>query len=98
MKLRSTRDVYWLDVRERATIVIENTTPATVIIELATTPNSPREPSAPAPNNSGSWFIQSPSMWTSTSISTKANSTLAATMIVGRNQKLSRAVPPMLQL
>lgn len=53
IKLRSTRDVYWLDASERATMVIENTTPATVIMELAMAASSPREPAAPAPNSSG---------------------------------------------
>jgi len=53
IQLRRTREVYWLEASERATMVIENTTPATVIMELAMAASSPREPAAPAPNSSG---------------------------------------------
>jgi len=53
MKFRRIREVYWLDAKARATMVIENAVPATVIIELAIAESMPREPAAPAPNRRG---------------------------------------------
>ena len=47
MNLRKMRDVYWLDAKARATMVIEKATPATVIIELAMAVSMPRNPAAP---------------------------------------------------
>ena len=53
MKLRKTFDVYWLDANDSATMVMEKTTPATVIIEPAIAESMAREPSAPEPKRRG---------------------------------------------
>ena len=53
MKFLSMRGVNWLDARERATIVIENVTPATVIIEPAIVDSILRAPSALDPIKAG---------------------------------------------
>ncbi len=53
MKWRRMRGEYWLDARESATTVIENPTPATVIMEVATALSISREPSALAPRSRG---------------------------------------------
>jgi hypothetical protein len=56
MKLRSTRGEYWLAASDKATTVIEKTTPATVIIDVAIADSMPRAPSAPAPKSRGQRF------------------------------------------
>lgn len=53
MKLRSTREVYWLAASASATTVIENTTPATVAIDPAMAVSMLRAPSASTSNTSG---------------------------------------------
>ena len=90
MKLPSTREVYWLEVNDSATMVMENTVPATVIIELATAVSSPRAPAAPAPNTSGHSLAKCSSTVASTATSPAASPTAADTMTAGRNQKLER--------
>jgi len=47
MKLRRSRGPNWTEARVIATIMIEKTTPATVIIDAATVDSSVRAPSAP---------------------------------------------------
>ena len=47
MKFRSSRGPNWLLAWVRVLIVIENTTPATVIVDPATVDSNDRAPSAP---------------------------------------------------
>ncbi len=53
MKLRRTREVYWLDASANVTKVIENVVPTTVIIEAAIVDNITRAPAALAPKRRG---------------------------------------------
>ena len=90
MKLRNTREVYWLEASDSATIVTEKTTPATVIIDPAIAESMPREPAAPAPNRRG--HVASTSRLTSISISTSssASNTATRTTSAGSAQNRSR--------
>jgi len=90
MKFRSTLDEYWLEANDSDTIVIENTTPATVIIEPAIVDSMPLEPAAPAPNRRGQLSLTSCNSIRSVSISTSASATAAPTITAGTNQKLDR--------
>ncbi len=71
-------------------MVIENTTPATVTIELATVVSRPRAPAAPAPKSSGHLSTIDGSKATSTAIRTVASATASRTITAGTNQKLDR--------
>ena len=82
--------MYWLEVSERATMVIENTTPATVIIEPATAVSRPRDPDAPAPKTSGQRASRCSSTLVSTAIKAAASPTVPAMITAGTNQKLDR--------
>jgi hypothetical protein len=91
MKWRRMRGEYWLDASDSATMVIENVTPATVIIEPAMLVKRPREPSAPTPNRRG----QRPSSHSrpshaSTSIRATASATAPMTSSVGSSHRLDR--------
>src|SRR5436190_9028305 len=88
MKLRSTRGEYWLAARDSATTVIENTTPATVTIEVAIADNRPRAPAAPEPNRRGQRFDKSISTVDCSSTRPTAAATLAQSIRQGRNQRL----------
>ena len=88
MKLRSTRGEYWLAVSDSATIVTENTTPATVIIEVAMAESMPRAPSAPAPNSRGQSSASCRPTMGSSSMSKSATATPAITISPGTNQRL----------
>ena len=79
--------MYWLEVSERATMVMENTTPATVIIELATAESRPRAPDAPEPKISGHRFDHMQSNVASTAIRPVASPTAPTTITAGANQK-----------
>jgi hypothetical protein len=69
--------------------VIENTSPATVISELATVVSSPRAPAAPAPKSSGQRAARCRSTLVSRVIRRIA-SAMPSTMRAGTNQKLDR--------
>lgn len=90
MKLRSTREVYCVDPCASATMVIENTTPATVIIEEAIAESMARDPSASAPNIRGHRRASPSPALASTSTSADASATAASVISIGTNQKLER--------
>ena len=90
MKLRRTRDEYWLAANDSETMVMEKTTPATVIIEPAIVDSMPREPAAPAPNRRGQLAMTFCASIRSVSISANASVTAAQTITAGTNQKLDR--------
>ena len=61
MKLRSTREVYCVEACASATMVIENTTPATVIIEAAIVDIRSRAPLASIAKTFGQCSSRPPS-------------------------------------
>ncbi len=71
-------------------MVMENTTPATVIIEPAMVASSSRAPSASEANRDGQRSAGEPSSWRSRATSPTATPTEASTISAGRNQKLER--------
>jgi hypothetical protein len=89
MKLRKTRGEYWVDVSDSVTIVMENTTPATVIIDVAIAESIAREPAAPAPNSRGRRTPRSMACVLSTATSTMPSAIEATTTSAGTNQKLA---------
>src|SRR5690606_35355505 len=90
MKLRSTRDVYWLAACASAAMVMENTTPTTVIMEPAITASSSRAPSASEANSEGQRLAGEPSSKRSSATRPVATPVDASTISAGRNQKLER--------
>jgi hypothetical protein len=92
MKLRSTRGEYWLAVSDSATMVTENTTPATVIMDVAMADSIPRAPPAPAPNRRGQSCASSMSSSGCSSTSTSAAATPIRTSTLGTSQRLPSSV------
>ena len=90
MKFRRMREVYWPEASESVTRVIENVTPATVIIEPAIVDNIPRAPSALAPNRSGQRASHRSLPLEPASTKATARAMLTATISEGTNQKLDR--------
>src|SRR5688572_18540441 len=90
MKLRSIREVYWLDASARVTSVIEKVTPTTVIIEPAIVESTSRAPPAPEPKTRGHRSIHGRACPESSSIKPRASAMLAAKISEGTNQKLLR--------
>src|SRR5690606_13637215 len=90
MKLRSTREVYWLEACASAAMVIENTTPATVIMEPAMIASSSRAPSASEANSHGQRLPGISPRCASNATSATASTMEASTISAGRNQKLAR--------
>ena len=79
-----------LEVSERATSVIENTSPATVIMEPATVVSRPQAPAATAPKSSGQRAARCRSTLVSRVIRRSASTTASTTIRAGTNQKLER--------
>ena len=90
MKLRSRRGPSWDEVSERATNVIEKTTPAMVIIDPAMTPSMALAPSAPPVNVQPKLSANHSATGLSTATLTRAKATAAPAMTDGRNQKPER--------
>lgn len=90
MKLRSTREVYWVAACASAAMVMENTTPATVIIEPAMVASTSRAPSASSVNSHGRRSAGAVPSARSSATSASASAIAAETIIAGRNQKLER--------
>ncbi len=90
MKLRSTRGEYCVAVSDNATMVMEKTTPATVIIDVAMADSIAREPLALAPNRRGDHSASSRVFHPSNSTRASAAAIEASTTSPGTNQKLAR--------
>ncbi len=90
MKFLRIREVYWLEASTRATRVIENVTPTTVIIEPAIVDNIWREPSALAPNRCGQRASHCEFAVECTLTNAIARAMLNARISEGTNQKLDR--------
>ena len=88
MKLRSTREVYWADARVRATIVIENVTPAMVAIDPATACNRPQASSASILNSRCQSCRRASPAWRSSSTRPSASSISPVMTRVGTNHRL----------
>src|SRR5665811_1650188 len=90
MKFLRIREVYWLEASVRATRVIENVTPTTVIIEPAIVDNISREPSALAPNRCGQRASHCVIAVECNLTNAIARAMLNARISEGTNQKLDR--------
>ena len=81
-KLASTRGEYWLAASDNATMVVENTTPATVIIDVAMADRMSRDAAALAPKRRGQRSVSLKPVLASNSVNpmaadTESNSTSA---------------------
>src|SRR5690625_4409196 len=91
VKFLSTRGVNWLEASWSATIVIEKTTPVTVMIPLAIALRTPRAPSAPPPKSHQNLLAWSPANVVRSSQSVRKASPIAQSVNrVGNNQMLLR--------
>jgi len=90
IKLRSRRGPSWEEVSDRATKVIEKTTPAMAIIDPATIPSTALAPSAPPVKDQPNLSANHSVTGSSTVTLTKANATATLAMSVGMNQKPDR--------
>src|SRR5665811_1717306 len=90
MKLRSKRGPSCDEVRDRATRVIEKTTPAMVIIDPAMAPSKELDPSAPVVNVQPQLSVNQSVAGLSNATVAKANTIAPPAMTAGRNQKPER--------
>ena len=91
MKLRSIRGPNWVDVRVRATITIENTTPTTVMMAAAIAVRICRAASGePLSIQPGSPKSRSKAAWSSEYVAAKST-TAATTPTAGTSHKLVRS-------
>jgi hypothetical protein len=90
MKTRNRRGPSWDEASERATSVIEKTTPAIVIIDPAMTPITALAPSAPPVNVQPKLSATQSVTLSSTATLAKADATATPAMIAGMNQKPER--------
>ena len=86
MKLRRRRGPNWDDASVRATIVIENATPATVIMDPAIAASVARTPSGPVSRIHGRRRTQDPGTRRSSVTSTTARAPADSVMHVGQSQ------------
>src|SRR5688572_28944422 len=92
MNWRNTRGEYWVEASDSATIVIENATPATVIIAVAIAESIARDPSGPKPKIDGSCDCDSAGIQTPASTSPCATTIEPSTTNAGTNQRLDRSM------